>query len=172
MNNISNDEITNILDNSSINKELLLEEMYVHCDILDIDPVKVKFKTKLDGTVLAMYIPSSRTIYVKRDIKLGNALLMIAHEMRHVWQMDNGHFSDNYKMRNNTTLLPYNEQWEEIDANAYASLYLKTFYGFGPLFNTLNDTIKSRIKIREKEILKEFIKDEEGLGNWKEMILK
>ena len=172
MNNISNDDITNILDNSSINKELILEEMYVHCDILDIDPVKVKFKTKLDGTVLAMYVPSSRTIYVRRDIKLGNALLMIAHEMRHVWQIDNGHFSDNYKQRNNTTLLPYNEQWEEIDANAYASLYLKAFYRFGPLFNTLNDTIKSKIETREKEILNEFIKDEEELDNWKEMILK
>lgn len=169
MNNIASDEIINILINTPVNKNLLLEEMYIHCDILDVEPVKVKFKNKLDGAVLAMCVPNSRIIYVKRDVRLGDALLALAHEMRHVWQIDNGHFNNNYKQRNSTALMSYNEQWEEIDAHAYASLYLKTFYGISPLFNGLNNRIKSRIENREKEILEGFTKEIRDLESWKGM---
>ncbi len=55
----------------------------------------------------------------------------VAHELRHCWQahQNNKGFYKNYKQHTGNNSLEFAKQKEEIDAEAYASLYVEKFLG-------------------------------------------
>lgn len=79
----------------------------------------------------------------------------IAHELRHIWQMENQKkkYFQNYKTRNELSVDDYNLQPAEIDAHAYALCVLSEL-GVMPLFKGYSDRVKEKIYSRAKVLAK------------------
>lgn len=62
------------------------------CDILNIPEPSISFNTSNfpTDTMMAQYNPSGDTIYLRKYNKPNpDQLFSIAHELRHIWQMQN-----------------------------------------------------------------------------------
>lgn len=140
-----------------------MKEVYklikIICDDLKIGKVKVVVNNKLlTATTLAEYVPSNNTLNIRKDYKSEYDLYFsIAHELRHKYQIDNELFNyDTYQTREVLDVKEYNLQFEEVDANAYASIILITGFGVKPLFQGLEEEVKKAIQKRMDEILEEY----------------
>ncbi len=104
-------------------------------------------------TTLAVYSQQNN----ERKIIVSKALLQqepfriafsLAHEMRHLWQIENGVFPNSYLLPNSTDLETYNLQPHEIDANAFANLYIRCVFRRGldlRISPTVSNAIEQRI---------------------------
>ena len=121
------------------------------CEILNIDAPTVLYDTKNfpTSTMMAQYSPDGSVIFVKKYEKPNpDQLFSIAHELRHVWQMQNDpeFYLSAYKSVDLcTSLEEYNLQIAEIDANAFAGLVMIDFFHIRPLFEGMPETVRSRI---------------------------
>lgn len=128
------------------------------CDILNISVPSVSFDTSNfpTDTMMAQVNPSGDTIYLKKyDKPNPDQFFSIAHELRHIWQIQNDEelYFSTYKP---IDLLPsveeYNLQIAELDANAFAGLVMMDFFNLKPLFEGLSDSVKAKIFERMKYI--------------------
>ena len=126
------------------------------CDILNISVPAISFDTSnfTSDTMMAQVNPSGDTIYLKKHDKPNpDQLFSIAHELRHIWQIQNDEklYFSTYKP---IDLLPsveeYNLQIAELDANAFASLVMIDFFHLKPLFEGVHDSVKAKIFERMK----------------------
>ena len=92
---------------------------YIHdvCDFLDIDFPKIEYvKDFCTPTMLAMieYQNEQATLRVKSDFQNPMDLYFaIAHELRHLWQIETGLFDfSSYKSANEIDIMGYNMQPE------------------------------------------------------------
>lgn len=121
------------------------------CDILGIDTPKVSFDTSNfpTKTMLAQCSPDGDAIYLKTYEKPNpDQLFAIAHELRHVWQLQNNkerYFADYKPVDLCASVEEYNLQIAEIDANAFAGLVMVDFFGIKPLFEGMPDSVKLKI---------------------------
>lgn len=128
------------------------------CNILNISVPTVSFDTSNfpTDTMMAQVNPSGDTIYLKKYEKPNPDLLFaIAHELRHIWQIqkDKKFYFSTYKPINLlSSVEEYNLQIAEIDANAFAGCVMVDAFGLSPLFNGVPDNVKAKITDRMKEI--------------------
>ena len=131
----------------------LKSEIKTHCKILKIKRVKVRFTDKLD--CWSRYKPEWRVVLIKRGLLVKEVLFALAHEMRHAWQVDNGVVGE-YVERNKISKADYNNQWVEVDANAYGCLYMQAVYGTYPLFDDLDVETREKIEKRKGELKDDY----------------
>ena len=156
--------ILNELHSNGIIKEQIKE----HKDILNL---KSSISYKLneitsdnnDKMALTHYEPEIKKAIIHLRFHQGKEeidyLLAIAHECRHIFQFEHiENYSKQLEDYNNdsTNLEKYNNQEVEIDANAYASLYLQAKYQIKPLFNNFSEDTKNKIQKKADEIYKEL----------------
>ena len=121
------------------------------CDILNISIPSVSFDTSNfpTDTMMAQVNPSGDTIYLKKyDKPNPDQLFSIAHELRHIWQMQNDeklYFSTYKPVDLCSSIEEYNLQIAELDANAFAGLVMIDFFRLKPLFEGVTDSVKSKI---------------------------
>lgn len=121
------------------------------CDILNISIPSVSFDTTNfpTETMMAQVNLSGDTIYLKKyDKPNPDQLFSIAHELRHIWQIQNNkqlYFSTYKPIELMPSVEEYNIQIAEIDANAFAALIMIDFFHLQPLFNSVPDSVKSKI---------------------------
>lgn len=96
-------------------------------------------------TMMAMVSPDGRTIHIPERKKDPDLLFSVAHELRHVWQMQNTpQVFETYKPREHCfTVQEYNLQEAELDANAYAGHIMIKLYGLSPRFDGMTDIVKN-----------------------------
>ena len=126
------------------------------CEELNIPIPKVSNDTSafLTPTMLALF--HNGTIYIKKSDKPNpDILFAIAHELRHAWQLqtDEELYFSNYKSANELSVVEYNLQPAEVDANAYASVIMSDYFGLKPLFNGLPEEVTTAIRKRILEVL-------------------
>ncbi len=128
------------------------------CDLLNITEPSISFDTSnfSTDTMMAQCSPSGNTIYLKKyDKPNPEQLFSIAHELRHIWQIQNDeqfYFSTYKPVDLCDTVESYNLQIAEIDANAFAGIVMVNFFHMQPLFKGLSDSVKNVIHERMEEI--------------------
>lgn len=76
---------------------------------------------------------------------------------RHLWQHEyRSELLAGYVTNSNTNVKDYNMQRAEIDANAFGLVVMKNWFGLAPLFQGLDNDVKSKIAKRAKVIEKEL----------------
>ena len=121
------------------------------CDILDIAIPSVSFDTSnfSTDTMMAQVDLSGKQIYLKRHGKPNPDLLFsIAHELRHIWQMQHDralYFSSYRPVQELASIDEYNLQLAELDANAFAGLVMIDFFQLEPLYEGLSDFAKTKV---------------------------
>ncbi len=124
------------------------------CNILNIPEPSISFDTSNfpTDTMLAQCSPSGDIIYLKKYNKPNpDQLFSIAHELRHIWQLQNDeqfYFSTYKPVDLCDSIETYNLQIAEIDANAFAGIVMVEFFHLKPLFKGLSDSVK--VKIHER----------------------
>lgn len=128
------------------------------CDLLNITKPSVSFDTSnfQSETTMAECTLSGKIIYVKKyDKPNPDQLFSIAHELRHIWQIQNDeklYFSAYKPISLCNSVEEYNLQIAEIDANAFAGIIMIEFFHLQPLFEGLSNSVKLKIYERMKEI--------------------
>lgn len=131
------------------------------CKILQIEKpfVKVDKSVFKNSTAMAYFDYKHNTLFFPKPLAPSfDVFFAIAHELRHSWQVNtnfNYYFSD-YKTRNELTNKDYNLQPAEIDANAFAKMVIFATFEAEPLFNGLDEDVKSKIQNRYEELISEY----------------
>lgn len=121
------------------------------CDILHISVPSVSFDTShfSTDTMMAQCDPDGYTVYLKKcDKQNPDQFFSIAHELRHIWQMQNNeqlYFSAYKPIDLCSSVEEYNSQIAEVDANAFAGIVMIEFFHLKPLFEDVPDSVKSKI---------------------------
>lgn len=86
--------------------------------------------TCFDESIIDKDVPIGDTIFILNRGR-SRQIHSIAHELRHCWQeyKSSEEFYKNYKVHTDSNTLDFMEQKEEIDAEAYACLYVEKFLG-------------------------------------------
>lgn len=121
--------------------------------MLNIKAPQIKYAAELrTPTQIAAVSNDGKQIVIRSSCTQLDKLFAIAHEMRHIWQSHNGGigaYTPNTSAPNYTV---YNDQFAEIDANAFAKIAIEQTLGITPLFNGLDDAVKRKISDRAEEI--------------------
>ncbi len=129
------------------------------CDLLGIAIPAMSYDTShfQTSTMMAQYNPSGNTIHLRKCGKPNpDYLFSIAHELRHVWQLQNhkGFYFGSYQpIESCADTESYNLQAAEIDANAFAGLIMVDFFHLQPLFEGLPESVKDKIHERMEDIV-------------------
>lgn len=119
------------------------------CKDLKIKRPQVSHDTSVftSSTMLAMVSPDGKKIHIPDRPADPDLLFSVAHELRHIWQMQNTpQVFQNYKPREHCfTVQEYNLQEAELDANAYAGHIMIKLYGLYPRFDGMTDIVKNEI---------------------------
>ena len=143
-----------------IKDDLILIEMANECaKDLKIDCPKIVFgmEKKTEGNLAMLVLDSKKN---PKEIRISDnyeiiydALFAICHEMRHVYQSKymKGIFKD-YAEIGEVDNEEYNLQEAEVDANAYAALTMKKYFGVVPEFKGFSEKVKAAIWDREARL--------------------
>lgn len=112
-----------------------------------------KFKSK---TQLAGADPDGWTIALSAAAEGPDLYFAVAHEIRHLWQRKNGWTFSGYKENTGDGLTEYNRQPEEVDANAFSALVMRSAFRLDPRFDGMDEDTKRMITDRRKELEKEY----------------
>lgn len=121
------------------------------CDILNISVPSISYDISnfSTDTMMAQCSPDGSIIYLKKyDKPNPDQLFSIAHELRHIWQIQNDgqlYFSAYKPVELCNSTEEYNLQIAELDANAFAGLVMIEFFHLKPLFEGVPDSVKSKI---------------------------
>lgn len=123
------------------------------CLDLQIKDVPKVLRVKNIGTQIARLKMPARVIEI-RTTNIPDTLFALAHEMRHLWQIDNNRFDVQAYVESGASLDDYSKQEVEIDANAYAVYVVSQILGAVPTFekysaevrNAMRDMMNLRLK--------------------------
>lgn len=106
-------------------------------------------------TTLAMIDVQENTLYLSKVDSLYK-YFSVAHELRHA-QLFKYHpyWFKNYKQSSEISVIDYNIQRVEVDANAYALVMMEDVFGMTPQFNELPEQIVKQIENRANKICDE-----------------
>lgn len=105
----------------------------------------------------AYYKGETNTIELNTEMPILDQMFIIAHELRHVYQMQNDMYDmESYKQRDNVDLTEYNLQPIEIDAHAYAYKVMCEVYGMRAMFEGLDNEVINSILERAESITLNF----------------
>ena len=155
--------------------EILLITQRMNEIILDVPNIPIEYSREmfkgLPQTLIAFNLVkreaeggTSEAIYIKErkiDCSLSQIfkyVMTISHEMRHHYQSTITYFNINeYKSREELNdVNAYNLQKEEIDAVAYANLFMDEYFGITPVYPDFSDFLLDEIRVRENLIEKQF----------------
>lgn len=140
---------------------MLLDFINDVCNMLKIEPPDISYDTSnfQTDTTLAQTKSDGSTIYIRLlPTAKPELFLSISHELRHVWQirLHPEKYLKNYKTRDDcTSLVEYNLQLAEIDANAFASIVMMKFFKMKPIFKEFPKTVRAAINKRI-DVMKTF----------------
>ena len=145
---------------SKVKNDLLIIKVANDCAAeLGITCPKIQFGTekKSAGNIAGLVLDSKKNPkYIAISDEYSNvfdALFAVCHELRHVYQsIYYPDMFDNYQELGTLSQTEYNLQTAEIDANAYASIFIERHFGVSPLFNGYSAKVKAEIKKRKSEI--------------------
>lgn len=129
------------------------------CNILKIATPSISFDTSKfpSGTMMAQCNIDGNTIYIRKTDKPNpDYLFAIAHELRHIWQIqtNKSKFFDYYKPREDcNSVEEYNLQLAEVDANAFAAIIMTNYFHLQPQWNGLTNKVIKAINARIDYIL-------------------
>ena len=156
------DYVLDLLE-SKVKNDLLIIKIANDCAAeLGIACPKIQFgtKNKSIGNIAGLVLDSKKNPkYIAISDEYSNifdALFATCHELRHVYQAI--HYPDMFKSYQELGTLDseiYNLQEAEIDANAYASLFIELHFGMSPLFNGYPAKVKAAIEKRKSKLIKE-----------------
>lgn len=123
---------------------------------LKIDCPKISFGLdgRTSGNIAATILDSNKKV---KEILLTNdydnildTLLAVCHEMRHIYQsVYDKNILDGYiELGSDISFEAYNLQAAEVDANAYASLFIQSNFGVKPLFQNFSESVRKKIEKR------------------------
>lgn len=131
------------------------EFMMAVADDLNVAPRPLEYVSDLSGTMMGALREDMKSICIKESIRGSiDEHLVIAHEMRHIWQCENDALHE-IKSREDTALYEYNEQSHEIDANAYATVVVLLCSNRIAMWQKLSDDVRIAILTRAAEMLDE-----------------
>lgn len=120
----------------------------VICDELNIAVPVISYDTSGFATPTMLAYCDGRVIYIRHSDKpTPDQLYAIAHELRHLWQLQTNedlYFGD-YKKVTETDIESYNMQLAEIDANAFATVVMVDLFKIKPLYHGMSDKVVKRI---------------------------
>lgn len=131
-------------------KQIAKELLKIKCPPVEAD-VSV-----LRGTSIAALV--NGTLYYNPTSSELDICFSLAHELRHVWQLENNksfYFGD-YKTTAELSIKDYNNQIAELDANAFGYLVMKAMFGVEAQFTGLDQQTKNKILERVKILIAEF----------------
>lgn len=128
-------------------------DRFVHdiCEALHIKEPAVSYDTSnfQTDTMMAQCDTSGSTIYIKKyDAPNPDQLFSIAHELRHIWQIQNDedlYFSSYKPVELCSGVEEYNLQPAELDANAFAGLVMIRYFHLKPLFTGVPASVKEKV---------------------------
>lgn len=132
------------------------------CGILDIEPPKISFDTShfQSITMMAQCISTGETIFIRPiETPTLDYYLAIAHELRHIWQIRSHQtqYFEDYKTRDMcSSIVEYNLQPAEIDANAFGQAVMVKLFHRQPMWKGLPVEVILAISRRAKEISAEL----------------
>ena len=118
------------------------------CNDLSVEKPKIRFVPRLTSrTQLAelKWNNGNPVISVRNSLSDADIAFSIAHELRHLYQIKNKGISDGYAKPNSVDVSTYNDQEEELDANAYAAYTMISMFGIKPTFNGLSKETVEKI---------------------------
>ena len=139
-------------------RKQITEICKIICAQLKIKVPKICISNSFESdTQMARYIPELH------QLELGNSFsneldmyFAIAHELRHIYQYKNNLYDfSKYESNDNTDIHTYNNQDIEIDANAYAYIFIVYYFHMEPIFTGLSEDIINKIKKRAEKIAQE-----------------
>ena len=151
--------VLELLEKAVKNDLLIIRVAEACAGELGIDCPQIKFgaEKKSTGNIAGLVLDSDRKpkyIAIANDYaSIYDALFAMCHELRHIYQSI--HYPDMFESYQELGTLDtesYNLQEAEIDANAYASLFIELHFGVSPLFNGYSAKVKAAIKKRKSEI--------------------
>lgn len=146
--------------NHIINRKIILFTRQIN-DVLGIsvpkitiNPSEMKTKAQLAATIVGGIVLRSNNFTPE-------TALAIAHELRHLWQLEL--HEEEYFKAGSVDTQDYNMQKAEIDANAFASVIMTVLFGMKPTFENLSSQINKQIEKRIVEIEDDICKSIEQI---------
>ena len=152
------DYVLELLEKAVKNDLLIIRVAEACAGELGIDCPQIKFgaEKKSTGNIAGLVLDSKKNpkyIAISEYDNTLDALFAVCHELRHVYQAANmPDIFQHYQEMGTFDTESYNLQVAEIDANAYASIFIERHFGVSPLFNGYSAKIKAAIKKRKSEI--------------------
>ena len=154
------DYVLDLLE-SKVKNDLLIIKVANACSAeLGIACPKIQLgsEKKSTGNIAGLVLDSKKNpkyIAISEYDNILDALFAVCHELRHVYQAANmpdifQHYQEMGTLDNES----YNLQVAEIDANAYASIFIERHFGVSPLFNGYSERVKAAIEKRKSALLK------------------
>lgn len=131
------------------------------CRDLHIKDMPKVVRVKNIGTQIARLKMPARIIEI-RDTNIPNTLFALAHEVRHLWQIDNNKIDVQAYVESSNSLGDYSKQDVEIDANAYAVYIAWQMFGAAPKFDTYSDDVRNAIMDKAKDMIKLHLRGEQS----------
>lgn len=123
----------NILDKIIVSPELQKDGMYgcIHHQQQKESFFSVRAHYVPDSATINIFAENINYLYLDKGVRVKNPgmfgktyrralLFTLAHELRHFWQLHTGEYHENSIIMNGKNLVPYSQQWIEIDANKFA----------------------------------------------------
>lgn len=145
-----------ILEKEMVKDITILDTAEKCAENLNIKCPKISFGLdgRTSGNIAATILDSNKKV---KEIMIINdynnildALLAVCHEMRHIYQsVYDEHILDEYiELGSGISFEAYNLQAAEVDANAYASLFIQANFGIKPLFQNFSEPVRKKIEKR------------------------
>lgn len=121
--------------------------------IWKLPAITVLENVDLPGTMLARIDIISSSVELKGSLSdelTSPSCVVLAHELRHVWQHANGWTFDDYN-RDSSNIEAYNGQGVEVDAHAFAINICSIVFDSAPAFRAFSPGLRKRILERAIE---------------------
>ena len=129
------------------------------CKLLKIQIPFISYDTShfTTKTMMAQCSPDGSTIYLNKiDKPNPDYIFAIAHELRHVWQIQTNqvlYFSDYKPIELCSSIEEYNLQLAEVDANAFAAIIMIDLVHLQPQWNGLPNSVVTAIENRINTVI-------------------
>lgn len=145
------------MSNKSNGKLSVIQFIKIICNTLEISIPKIyKVQRLSTPTTLAEYDKEKDILFY---VDLGNLdiYFTIAHELRHKWQFKyHLDWFDNYNPSKKISLIEYNMQRVELDANGFAVVACADLLGLEPTFDGVDKIIVNAIYDMADKIAEEM----------------
>ena len=142
-------------------RELLERLIELVAEELEITPPRLHTADKSYTTTKKAWIKMpARELFIKPNLPLNEAVLVVAHELRHLYQLENKLYKDEIGSADNyidsgKNMALYALQACEVDANAFAEIVCEDVLGLLPLWKPYPQEVKKAIAKRKQEILRD-----------------